>query len=289
MQLLETHKVPELNHHIRLQDYVVGIFETISTKSGNKKAIKKGLVYVNGEVAKTGQLIKGNEIIELFKETLIVKKQFHFQLEVLFEDEFLAVIHKPAGIVVSGNSFATINNCLSQNITPSSQRDAVTPRAVHRLDYPTSGLLLISKTNSTTRALSKLFENKEIHKLYHAVTIEKMNNSGIIDFPIDGKEAFSEFKVIHTLNSKKYGALNLVELTPKTGRRHQLRKHLHAIGNPILGDKDYYFDGKISFGNGLYLHASSLIFMHPITNKKMKFSTVLPKKFMRLFPQILNN
>lgn len=286
MKLREQHKVKHLENPIRLQQYVIGIFSTIPTKSGMKKAIKKGLVFVNGEVASTALLIKGDETIELFEEKQKEKKQFIFPLEVIFEDDYLAVIFKPAGIVVSGNSFATINNALEQNIQPSSQNDAVVPRAVHRLDYPTSGLLLISKTNKTTHLLAKLFEDKIIHKKYHAVTIGKMESIGQISLPIDGKDSFSEYKVLQSISSEKYENLNLVELHPKTGRRHQLRKHMYEIGNPILGDKDYFIEGKISYGNGLYLHASSLYFIHPITNEPMNFNKDLPKKFKRLFPDV---
>ncbi len=287
MKLKEKHISPKQEIPIRLQEYAVGIFNTIPTKSGIKKAIKKGLVFVNGKVASTALFISGEETIELYQEELNeTKKQFIFPLEIIYEDEYLAVIFKPSGIVVSGNSFATINNALEQNLKVSPLEDAIIPRAVHRLDYPTNGLLLISKTNSTTHYLSRLFEEKKISKTYHAVTIGKMNSSREINSPIDGKESKSEFSVIQSITSEKYEHLNLVELYPKTGRRHQLRKHLLGIGNPILGDKDYFIEGLVSFGNGLYLHATSLEFMHPATMKKMKFTKELPKKFKRLFPDV---
>ena len=157
---------------------------------------------------------------------------------------------------------------------------------MHRLDYPTSGLLLISKTNTTTNYFTKLFEEKKIQKTYHAVTIGKMKKSGIIETLVDKKESISEYTVLQSIISEKYGFLNLVKLNPKTGRRHQLRKHLHGIGNPILGDKDYFIEDLISYGNGLYLHATSLEFNHPTTEKKMVISSALPKKFRRLFPDI---
>lgn len=287
MKLKESHKVPYLDKPIRLQEYAVGIFSTIPTKSGIKKAIKKGLVFVNSKVATTALFISGNESIELYQEEVSEpKRKFIFPLKIIYEDDFLAVILKPSGIVVSGNSFANINNALEQNLKPSSQKDAVIPRAVHRLDYPTSGLLLISKTNSTTHYLAKLFEEKRIQKTYHAVTIGKMKNEGEIDILIDEKESKSEFKVLQSIISEKYGGLNLVELNPKTGRRHQLRKHLHGIGNPILGDKEYYIENLISYGNGLYLHATSLEFNHPVSGEKITVSSELPKKFKRLFPNI---
>lgn len=283
MQLIESHKVPKLEKPIRLQEYGISIFTTKPTKSGFKKAIKKGLVFVNGKLASTALFIKGNEIIELFQSEEN-KKEFDFNLEVLFEDDFLAIIYKPAGILVSGNSYATIDNALSKNLKRSAQPDAVKPRPVHRLDYPTSGLLLIGKTNVSIVALNKLFENKEIQKTYHAITIGKMERYGEIDFKIDNKQSFTEFQVLQTVSSKRFGFLNLVELKPKTGRKHQLRKHLLAIGNPILGDKEYYIEDLILNGKGLYLYASSLEFIHPITKVTVSITKELPKKFRKIFP-----
>jgi 23S rRNA pseudouridine1911/1915/1917 synthase len=177
MQLTETHIAIALEKPIRLQEYAVGIFKTIPTKSGIKKAIKKQLVFVNGNLASTALFINGGEIIELFSlENENEFKRLDLDLEVLFEDDYLAVIYKPAGILVSGNSFSTIDNALAQNLKKSNQIDAVRPRPVHRLDYPTSGLLLIGKTTSSIIALNKLFENKEIQKTYHAITIGKMEH-----------------------------------------------------------------------------------------------------------------
>ncbi|WP_370408517.1 RluA family pseudouridine synthase [Tenacibaculum dicentrarchi] len=284
MILSETHNTPLLEKPIRLQDYAVGIFKTIPTKSGIKKAIKKKLVFVDGKIATTALFINGNEKIELYKiseETTF--KQFKFPLEVLFEDDYLAVIYKPAGILVSGNSFATIDNALLQNIKKSPLEDATRPRPVHRLDYPTSGLLLIGKTSSSIITLNKLFEDKKIQKTYHAITIGKIENNGIIDFPIDDKKAQTSYKLIKSVISERFKILNLVELSPKTGRKHQLRKHLLAIKSPILGDKEHFLDGFILNGKGLYLHASTLQFEHPFTKKQLVITKELPKKFKKIF------
>ena len=286
MKLTEIHTVPLLENPARLQEYGVGIFTTNPTKSGLKKAIKKKLVYVNGKIASTALFIKGNETIELFSEEENKnKKQFIFPLEVLFEDDYLAIIYKPPGILVSGNSFATIYNALEQNLKKSTLKDAVRPRPVHRLDYPTSGLLLVGKTNASTILLNKLFEHKEIQKTYHAITIGSMEASGNISIEIDDKKASTDYKVLKSVVSERFDFLNLVELYPKTGRRHQLRKHLHAIGNPILGDKEYFIKGLVSFGNGLYLHASKLEFIHPNTKEEISIRKELSKKFIRIFPQ----
>ncbi len=285
MRLIETHHVPKLETPTRLQEYGVNIFVTVPSKSGLKKAIKKGLVKVNGKAASTALFITGNETIELYQSLTLPKALEHldFPLEVLFEDDYLAIIYKPPGVLVNGNTFVTIYNALPQNLKLSSQNDAIRPLPIHRLDYPTSGVLLIGKTSACSRKLYKLFEHKTITKTYHAITIGSMPSIGHIESPIDGKNAYTSYTVLQTETSERFEALNLVELNPKTGRRHQLRKHLHSIGHPILGDKTYYIDGRILKGNGVYLHASNLAFTHPITQEHLSISKELPKKFRRIF------
>lgn len=286
MILIETHKVPPLYKPIRLQEYGVGIFASLPTKSGLKKAIKNNLIFVNGEPSTTALFIKGNETIELFQaEDNTFKKHFNFPLEILFEDDYLAIIYKPAGILVSGNSFATIDNTLTQNLQKSTLPTATRPRPVHRLDYPTSGLLLIGKTTESIISLNKLFEQKEIQKTYHAVCIGKMKRNGEIDLPIDDKNALTLFEVIQTVTSPRFGHLNLVKLHPKTGRKHQLRKHLFSIGNPILGDKEYFLEDLVLHRKGLFLHASTLSFTHPFSKEKITITKELPKKFKKIFSQ----
>ncbi|WP_337994734.1 hypothetical protein [Polaribacter ponticola] len=117
MQLAETHIAENLETAIRFQEYAVGIFKTIPTKSGIKKAIKKELIFIDGNLATTSKHISGGEKIELFEsENSSSFERLKLDLEVLFEDDFLAIIYKPAGILVSGNKFVTITNALSQNL-----------------------------------------------------------------------------------------------------------------------------------------------------------------------------
>lgn len=285
MELKETHIVPKLKNTIRFQEYAVGIFKIIPTKSGIKKAIKRKLIFINGNLASTSKYISGNEKIELFqpKDTTTFKK-LELDIEVLFEDDYLAIVFKPSGILVSGNKFVTIANGLSKNLIKSTQYDAVKPQPVHRLDYPTSGVLLIGKTRSSINTLSKIFKNKEIKKTYFAITIGKMDAKGILNFNIDTKNATTEYEVLKSEPSKRFEYLNLVKLKPKTGRKHQLRKHLYTISNPILGDKEYYLKNSILKGKGMYLHAYSLDFRHPITEEKIIVCKELPKKFKKIFP-----
>ncbi|WP_347343939.1 RluA family pseudouridine synthase [Maribacter aestuarii] len=242
------------------------------------------MILVNGKIGTTATHIHGEERIEYKPPNEIISsKNLDLALEVVYEDDYLAIINKTAGILVSGNRFKTVANALAQNLKKSDQSDWAAPKPVHRLDYPTTGLVLVGKTRASIVALNQLFENKLIYKTYHAVTIGKMESKGKVSLSIDGKSAISEFKVLQTLISERFGYLNLVELNPKTGRRHQLRKHLAALGNPILGDAKYNNPKLILKGKGLYLNATSLQFKHPFTEVNMHIEHELPKKFRKLF------
>lgn len=280
----EIHIVPDIPSPIRLQEYGVGIFIGALTKSALKKAIKKNFITVNDVVATSATLINAGECISLsIPKEVSPNKKLVFLLKVLFEDDYLAMIHKPAGILVSGNSFKTIANALAQNIHRSNLPDATNPQPVHRLDYATTGVLLVGKTSSSIRALNRMFEDKKVEKTYYAVTIGEMNDRGKITSEIDGKKSQSNYKLFKSVSSKRFGKLNLVKLKPLTGRRHQLRKHLSSIDNPILGDKEYGIENLILSGKGLYLHAYSLNFIHPFTNKQVYLIDEVPKRFKKIF------
>ena len=199
----------------------------------------------------------------------------------------MAIINKPAGILVSGNKKYTLENALATSLTKSKQKDALFyPEPIHRLDYPTSGAILIGKTSQAVIFLNKMFEEQKIKKKYKAITIGSQKEYGIIECPINKKSSKSEFKNIMSIPSRKYDFLNLVELIPYTGRTHQLRIHMSTIGNPILGDLKYGKEGLISMGNGLYLQSSNISFIHPFTNNEVEIAIPLPKKFSKMFPNI---
>jgi 23S rRNA pseudouridine1911/1915/1917 synthase len=266
-----------------LADYSIGIFSNYSTKSALKKAIKKGLIFVDGLTAKTALVISGGEKIECFTENNeSTKRHLNLELSLIFEDEYLAVIEKPAGILVSGNGFKTIDNALLQNLKRSNLSDACRPRPVHRLDYPTTGLLLVGKTKSAITKLNQLFENKEIKKTYLAITIGEMDAQGTIQVPVDDKKAYTHYHNISTVESTRFGKLNLLLLKPKTGRRHQLRKHLAHVGNQILGDREYGKPELLLKGKGMYLHACTLEFIHPFSEEPVSFQSRIPKRFQKI-------
>ena len=262
----------------------MGIFYVSPTRSAWKKAIKKGYVTINGQVATTGRYVSGGEHIQITLPAISgAKKKLIFPLTVLYEDVHLAAIHKPPGIRVSGNRFMTITNALPQNLSHSDQPDAAVPQPVHRLDYATTGVLLVGKTQSSISELNTRFENKQIDKSYIAITIGTMKPEGVITTPVDGKPARTQYTVIDTVPSGRFKQLNLVEVRPETGRRHQIRKHFSEQGNPILGDKDYGQEPLILYGKGMYLHARALRFVHPKTGNALHIQAPVPKSFTKIF------
>jgi len=262
MIIRHTHIVPKNIKHVRLSNYVIGIFPQIPSRKGVKKAIKAGAIYVDEKQGNTGDWIKTGQKIELVELDKKPAKIYALDLPVIYEDDQIALIHKPAGIVVSGNQFHTIQNALLHNLKVSKAVDAFKlPRPVHRLDHATSGLLLIAKTTSANIALSQ------------------PTDKGKIEQAIEGKIAVTKYEVKQISPSLKTQHLSLLDLYPLTGRTHQLRIHLANLGHPILGDKLYHGTHPLLQGKGLFLCAVELSFEHPLNKKKMNFCMEAPNKF----------
>jgi 23S rRNA-/tRNA-specific pseudouridylate synthase len=166
------------------------------------------------------------------------------------------------------------------NLKHSELEDALRwPKPVHRLDTQTSGLLLIAKTAQAQVNLGRQFQNREIFKRYRAVLIGKLQNSGVIDNPMDDRVAKTEFAPVRHVRSLKNGWLTLVDLYPLTGRTHQLRIHMADHGYPILGDKLYGPEGQILKGQGMFLCAVELSFVHPVQDTQVSSKIEEPPKF----------
>lgn len=280
-----THQVPTDVKKCRIADYCKDLFLTYPSKTSIKKAIKKNLVLVDGKIATTAHWIQGGETISIKVPERQGVKILDLSLNILYEDDYIAAIDKPAGLLVSGHQRITLANALPQNLKKSQALDACTPWPVHRLDYGTTGVLLVAKTSTSLRALSEQFASSDIKKTYHAIVMGAIPKFGEIKTPIDSKPSHTTFKLIRSLSSDRFERLNLVSLKPNTGRRHQLRKHMAEIGHPILGDQQYGQPDRILKGHGIYLHASRVNFKHPVTAKSIEIDSPIPKKFS----QLLNN
>jgi RluA family pseudouridine synthase len=282
MIILETHIIPAGISSMRFLDFCLEYLQTIRSRSGIKKAIKKGELLLDDQRASGAEWVKPGQKVSLIDREENPPKPYEMPLEIVYEDDFLAVIHKPSGISVSGNKYRTIQQALLFNLTNSAQNDALKwPRPVHRLDYGTSGLLVVAKTRQVMVALGDQFEQRQVKKRYLAVVIGKTAEEGLITEKIDGKEAVTRFRKIKTARSVHTDWLSLVELFPETGRTHQIRIHMAYIGHPVLGDEKYGTDYKLLKHKGLFLSAVGLEFRHPATGEELSFHLETPYKFTR--------
>jgi RluA family pseudouridine synthase len=272
---IEKHVVPS-SSQIRLSDYAVAKFESLPSRKSVKKAIKRGLLLVNGETSETGHWVNEGEVLTVINDQT-TRPIYERSIQVLYEDDYMAAVQKPADLPVSGNAFRTLQNALSFNLSSSSQKDVLTvPRPVHRLDRLTGGVVLIAKTLSAAAHLGSQFENRTVEKTYLAWVSGLIESEIIFENPIEEKEAVTAIQPVRNLNHRRFSELTLVEAKPKTGRRNQIRIHLAEAGFPILGDAK--FKG-LKSGKGLFLFAKKILFIHPISSEKLEIEALAPKKF----------
>ena len=263
------------------------------SRSFIQRVITQEAVTVNQCSLKPHYKVKRGDMVHV-----VVPGQAPFQIvpedipfTILYEDEAVLVINKPSGLVVhpgAGNKDGTLVNALLKHTQCLSSINPVRPGIVHRLDKETSGVMVVAKTNAAHLSLVQQFAKHTISRKYVAVVHGCLElDEGIIDFPIgrhvrdfrrlavrfsdSSKYAITRYKVI-----KRLPEVSVVELTPETGRTHQLRVHLAHIGHPIVGDTKY---GKLPALSRLALHAKELGFLHPVTNKFLVFSTKVPEEF----------
>lgn len=274
-------------HSVRLSDVPIELIDSIASKAAWKKAIKAKRVWLNDTEGVSGDWVKNGDKIVVKTAKAEPSKPTHIKLEILFEDDYLAVINKPAGLPVSGNKHRTVANALAENISVSNQSDALpVAHSVHRLDYATSGCLIIAKTASVETQLMHQFTNHEISKTYAAVAIGNTQSTFDVNQPIDNKASFTRFITKQQVVSEKYDLLSFLSCHPTSGRRHQIRKHLLANQTPILGDKIYLLPNLEHAGKGLYLHAWKISFTHPAKQNNIAITCPLPRKFTRIFKSL---
>ena len=210
-------------------------------------------------------------------------------LEILYQDEHLAVVVKPCGMVVhpaAGNDDGTLVNALLFHLDSlSGIGGEMRPGIVHRLDKDTSGLMLVAKDDATHAALSQQLSARQMEKHYRAIVFGRMKEpDGVIEKPIgrsktdrkkmavdeNGRWAKTEWKVL-----KEYPDRTLLDVHIITGRTHQIRVHMASIGHPVLGDP-LYGHKRMPDAPRLMLHAYSLEFTHPATGERMRFTAPCP-------------
>ena len=258
--------------------------------------IDAGDVSVNGVPSKPSYKVRGGERISWreLPAAPVVTQAEALPLTILFEDESLIVLDKPAGMVVhpgAGNQEHTLVNALLHHCGHLSgiggeQR----PGIVHRLDKETSGCLAVAKDDIAHRKLSEQFARREVKKLYLAVVhgIFKEGTQvvelAVMRHPVDRKKMMATASAKGRAARTEFAALwcgactSLVQCQPSTGRTHQIRVHLHSLGNPIIGDKVYGKSREPSAERHL-LHAWKLAFEHPKSGEELRFAARLPSDF----------
>ena len=257
--------------------------------------MEEGLCVSGGkEIRKAGtKLPEGAEIVLTVPAPREAAPQAEdIPLEILYEDEGLAVVVKPRGMVVhpaAGHPDGTLVNALLARLDSlGGIGGELRPGIVHRLDKETSGLMLVAKNDGTQEALSRMLKNREIEKHYRALAEGRFKEpEGEIDAPIDrskkdrkkmavdpeGRPAVTRWKVL-----AEGAGCTLLDVHILTGRTHQIRVHLKSIGHPVCGDELYGFEKGVKVPC-LMLHAFSLSFEHPRTHEKMTFQADVPEDF----------
>ncbi|MFD1552202.1 RluA family pseudouridine synthase [Putridiphycobacter roseus] len=279
MQIIEQIKITTLQEAIRLNTYCEKYVSFFQSRKSVKKGIKNGAVLLNGQKVPGGTWLKIGDEIMILDLIQSPPKTYHLDIPVIYEDNHLAIVNKPAGLTVSGNQFKTLANTLRYNLIPTVEKHALSwPLPTHRIDNQTSGLVIIAKTKPARIKIGQLFEEKKIEKTYHALAMGRLETKeGWFDSAIENKNAATAFQVISEVKSLKNEYLTLVKLKPITGRTHQIRIHLSRNNTPILGDK-LYSEETIQ-QKGLFLCANKVIFNHPITNELLNIEVPLPLKF----------
>ena len=297
---------------LRVDKYLMNYIEN-ATRSKIQQAAKDGNIYVNDVTVKSNYKVKPNDVVRvLFEhppyEFLLVPEDI--PLTIVYEDDVLLVVNKPAGMVVHpghGNYSGTLINALTFHFDNLPNNSSNRPGLVHRIDKDTSGLLVVAKTEEAMTHLAKQFFDKTSEREYIALvwgdvkedqgTIEgaigrhpknRLQNTVFIgDDAHKGKPAVTHYKVL-----ERFGYVTLVSCKLETGRTHQIRVHLKHIGHTLFNDERYggdrilkgtsfskykqFVENCFSILPRQALHAKTLGFVHPVTQEKMKFDSPVP-------------
>lgn len=272
------------------------------TRSRIKKICDEGNVKLNGAICKGNKLLKENDVLEIsiLENKNLDTEPKNIPIKIVYQDEDVAVIDKPQGMVVhagSGTNGDTLVNALLFHLDNlSGINGVIRPGIVHRIDKNTSGLLVVAKNDDAHLCLAKQLEDKTCHRVYVALLEGNLKeDSGTIVTCIgrnpkdrtkmsvvkSGRTAITEFRVL-----KRYEGYTLCEFSLKTGRTHQIRVHAKYLGHPIVGDIEYGYKNQKFKLNGQLLHAKTLEFVHPRTQKKVSFTSEIPDYFVEVLKKL---
>ena len=294
----------------RLDQFLVGKIGEVS-RARVQQMIEQGLVLVDGAASKPSLRLRGGEEIRINGPVKIEPLRAvpqEIPLDLVFEDDDLAVINKPAGMMVHAGAGATedarnrgtlVNALLHRFGQLSGVGGELRPGIVHRLDKETSGLIVVAKNDEAHRKLAAQFSAREAKKTYVALVHGWVKTDrGTIRSSISrdsvrrvrmstrgssGREAITHYVVKKRLNSS-FGKFTLLEVKIDTGRTHQIRVHLSSLGHPIVGDALYGAPREVKSPQGTislernFLHAAALELRHPRTGEALSFARGLPKK-----------
>jgi 23S rRNA pseudouridine1911/1915/1917 synthase len=284
---------------VRLDKYLCDKLGELS-RAHLQRLIADGFVTVNGQLAKAGlKLNVGDRLrVALPPPPPSPLTPEAIPLNIIYEDDDLLVVDKPAGLTVHpapGHTAHTlVNAILARFPRLASLGDSLRPGIVHRLDRDTSGVMAVAKNSSAQAKLIEQFRARSVAKAYLVLVKGKLTpESGVIEAPVGrdprnrkrmavvakGREARTEYRVI-----KYIGDYTLLEVKPETGRTHQIRVHLSAIGFPVVGDKMYGV--KSPFLSRQFIHASRLGFKLPSTGEYKEFKSELPADLAQALEEI---
>ena len=280
------------NEGIRIDKYLS--LELGKSRNYILMLLDENLIKVNGKIVKPSYKLAKNDSIEyeLKEEKSLDLEAKDLNLDIIYEDDYVAVVNKPKGMVVhpgAGDNDETLVNGLLYELSDLSTINGVfRPGIVHRIDKDTTGLLMIAKNDVASLSLTEQLKNHSCNRIYHALVHGVINeNRGRINAPIgrdtndrkkmavvkDGKEAITNFTVL-----KRFKDYTYIECKLETGRTHQIRVHLEYIGHPLVGDKTYG-RRKVVGDLGQFLHAKTIGFKHPKTGEWLEFDSELPDYF----------
>jgi len=284
----------------RIDKYLVNELKNIS-RSKIQLLIDERNILVNNEPTKSNYKVQAQDQIQISipePEPIDVLPE-DIPLEIIYEDKDIAVINKPQGMVVhpaAGHNHGTLVNALLYHIKDlSGINGKIRPGIVHRLDKDTSGILVVAKNDEAHVKLSEQLQDRSMQRKYWAIVHGVLpHNHGTIDAPIGrdpknrqqftvvtgGKESISHFRVL-----ERFKDYSLLEVSLETGRTHQIRVHLKYINFPIAGD-EVYGPKKTLKGNGQFLHAHTIEFIHPRTRERMHFEAEVPSAFEEALEQL---